>query len=91
MKSDEEAARRLHLEINGGRRRYVKRSQDQGVASPVKGGTPNYPPDKAQGMDTDITVKREKPGKPSTMSFPRLTVPGRGVLGCLALCRRNRW
>ena len=76
MPSDEEAARRLHLEINGGRRRYVKRSQGQGVASPVQGGTPNYPSDNAQAIDTDIIEKREKPGKPLATSLPLLTVPG---------------
>ncbi|KAL3154700.1 hypothetical protein ABBQ38_011249 [Trebouxia sp. C0009 RCD-2024] len=63
MQSDEEAARRLHLEINGGRRRYLKRSQDQGVASPAEGKTTNCPPHIAQGMGVHVNVKSEKPGE----------------------------
>lgn len=79
MQSDEEAARRLHLEINGGRRRYLKRSPDQGVASPAEGTTPNCLPDIAQRMDIDVTVKAEKPGKPSDTSASHTTLPGLGA------------
>ena len=65
MCTDEEAARRLHLEINGGSRRQRKGSQDQ--TRTAKAGLARKPKvDGPQAVDMDVEKSDNigRPGKP---------------------------
>ena len=65
MCTDEEAARRLHLEINGGSRRQRKGLQDQ--TRTAKAGLAIKPKvDASQAVDVDVdkTGNIGRPGKP---------------------------